>query len=340
MSGRTIIVDPPANHNGLNYLYSIRSYDIYPLKVLYINDIDVTYEGICFKKSKIIKESVQAYPDKIKIFELEGTLQLRKRPVKYFVDKNRYLVIHHPWLNFYHWLTEAIPRLWLVKNVLDSLVLILPEHFKNIEYVQASLKPFRFKEVVYIPSGYNIKIRNAVIPQIKPLCSIYYPYQLLELRNVYIDYARRTEKEVPDFGERVYIIRGNSLRRRILNEKALMEVLMKYEFHSIDATAYSFYKQVLFSENIKFLISNGSGLTNMHFMKANRTVMELQKKITNENDFHDKVLWHLASALKLNYWYFVCTPKNKNADMYTADMKIDLRKFENTLFKMLSSKPI
>jgi capsular polysaccharide biosynthesis protein len=335
MVARTVNVYPPVNLKRVNCLYSKRSYDISPLKVLTINDVDATNNGICFRHFRIIKESVQAYPDKIKIFELEGQLHFRQRPIKYYVDSNRYLLIHHPWLNYYHWLTESIPRIWLVKKILDSLILLLPEHYKNIEFVQESLKAFKFKDIVYIPSGFNMRIGNAVIPQIKPICSSYYPSVLFELRDFFLEYAKSVNIRVPKLGERLYIIRGNSSRRKIVNEYALMEVLKKFDFISVDATSYSFFEQVLFSEKLKYLISNGSGLTNMHFMNDGTTVMELQKRMTNENDFHDKVLWHLASALNLNYWYFVCSPVNRKDDLYIADLKIDINKFEKLLIKML-----
>jgi capsular polysaccharide biosynthesis protein len=335
MGRKIIYVNPPLNIKEYPHLFYKRSYESTPLQVLKINNVTATYNGICFKNFEIIKESVQAYPDKIKIFELEGELQLRSKLIKSYAGKNQYLIIHHPWLNYYHWLTEAIPRIWLVKKILDSLILLLPEHYKNIEFVQDSLKPFKFKDVIYVPSGFNMRIGNAVIPQIKPICSSYYPEVLSELRNFYILFARGLRIQVPELGERVYIIRGNSLRRKIVNENALIEVLKKFDFNSVDATSFSFFEQVLFSEKLKYLISNGSGLTNMHFMNAGTTVMELQKRITNENDFHDKVLWHLASALKLNYWFFVCPPVNKKDDMYTADLKTDINKFENLLTKML-----
>jgi capsular polysaccharide biosynthesis protein len=335
MNERTVNVHPPVNFNKSNCNYSNKAYDLFPLKVLKIHNIDFTHNGIGFRKSGIIKETVHAYPDKIRIFELEGRLQFKQNPVEYYDDKNQYLIIHHPWLNYFHWLTEAIPRIWLVKNILDSLILLLPEYYKNVEYVQDSLKPFKFKKVIYVPSGYNMRIGNAVIPQIKPICSSYYPQVLSALRNHYIEYARNIKIQAPELGDRVYILRGNSSRRKIVNENALIEVLKKYDFKSVDATSYSFFEQVLFSEKLKYLISNGSGLTNMHFMKVGSAVMELQKKITNENDFHDKVLWHLASALNINYWFFVCPPVKKKDDLYIADLKIDINKFEKLLTRML-----
>lgn len=338
MYNKTIYVKPPLNSKRNNCLFYRRSYEIALLKILQIKNITATYDGICFKNSRIIKESVQAYPDKIRIFELESQLQFKNKLIKHYSGNNQYLMIHHPWLNYYHWLTEAIPRIWLVKDILNQVTLLLPDYYKNIKFVQESLKPFKHKKIEYIPNGYNIRIDNAIIPQIKPFCSSYDPDVVNEIRSFYIEYAKKSKTKTPALNNRIYIMRGNNMRRIILNEEDLMRIFEKYDFSSVRAESFSFLEQVLFSENAECLISNGSGLTNMHFMKEGSTVLELQKKITNINDFHDKVLWHLASALNLNYYYFICEPENKHHDMYTANLKIDLKKFEDRIIKMLNHK--
>jgi capsular polysaccharide biosynthesis protein len=330
-----VFVRSPLNVKKKDLVYSNKSYELSKLKVLSINNVDFTHNGIGFKNNKIIRQTVQAYPDKKRIFELEGQIQLRNNPIELYFDNNKYLLVHHPWLNYYHWLTEAIPRIWLVNNILDTLILLLPEYYKNIEFVQDSLKPFKFKKIVYVPSGFNMKIKKAVIPQIKPICSSYYPKVLFELRNLYIEYAKGLNLQIADLGERVYIMRGNSFRRRIVNEIDLIDNLKKHGFRAVDTSSFSFFEQVLFSKKLKYLISNGSGLTNMHFMNPGSTVIELQKRITNENDFHDKVLWHFASALNLNYCFFVSSPVDKNDDIYTANLIINVTKFEKLLNKVL-----
>jgi capsular polysaccharide biosynthesis protein len=337
MIPRVINVALPKNATNKNSFFINRSYEITPLKVLIIRNIDVTHNGICFKNSKIIKESVQAYPDKVKIFELEGQLQFRTKLTKIFNDQTQYLIIHHPWLNYYHWLTEAIPRIWMVKDLLVDLILLLPYYYKNISFVQDSLKPFNFKGVEYIPDGYNVKISNAVLPQIKPFCSFYDPDVLNELRNYYVEYAKRSKLSAPELGERIYIMRGTSLRRKIVNEESLVDILEKFNFKSINTQFYSFFEQVLFSENAKYLISNGSGLTNMQFMKSSSSVLEMQKRITNMNDFHDLVLWYMASGLNLYYYYFLCNPVNRYQDLYFADLTVNLKKFEEMLIRMLDN---
>jgi len=331
-----INVTLPVNFKRSDCLHFRSEYSIFPLKILTLKKITATYDGICFKNSQLIRESVQAYPDKIRIFELGAQLQFANQPFVSYSGEKPYLLIHHPWLNYYHWLTEAIPRIWLVRNHLSELILLLPEYYKSVRFVQESLKPFNIKKTEYIPHGCNIKVSNAVVPQIKPVCSSYDPDVLSAIRSFYIEHAKTKRIKTPVSGERIYIMRGNNPRRRILNEERLMKVLENHNFRSVRAESYSFPEQVLIAENTTYLISNGSGLTNMHFMRQGSSVMELQKRITNMNDFHDKVLWHLSSALNLKYFYFICEPEDKEQDMYTANLKINIKRFEKLIIRMLN----
>ena len=331
----TIHISPPKNVSGYSYLFFKRSYKIFPLKILEARNVTVTSDGICFHNSEIIKESVQAIPDKVRIFELSGNLQLKTSPTIHLQDKKRYLLIFHPWINYYHWLTESVPRLWLARDILNEVVVLLPESYKKLKYVQESILPFNLKNIEYFPDGNNIKVRNAIIPQIKPICSYYHPDVVCNLRRFYVEFAKNICKDVPIKNDRLYILRGNSMRRRIINENEVLEVLDKFNFLSVDATSFAFLDQVVFSDHARFLVSNGSGLTNMHFMRSGTSVMELQKRITNLNDFHDRVLWHLSSVLKINYYYFICDPVNKQEDLYHANLKINTKNLENRIKEFL-----
>jgi hypothetical protein len=75
----------------------------------------------------------------------------------------------------------------------------------------------------------------------------------------------------------------------------------------------------------------------MLFMKENSVVMELHKTITNINDFHDKVLWHLASVLGLQYFHQWCDPIDNGKDMYIANLKVDIRALERNAEKCLKA---
>lgn len=332
---RTIQVTPPKKLNECKYLFTRRFYNIDPLKILESKNVTMTSDGICFQNLEIIKDSVQSYPDKIRIFELSGRLQLKTRPTIHLNNENKYLLIFHPWINYYHWLTESIPRIWLVRDISHNLVLLLPESYKKLRYVQESIIPFKFEKVEYFPDGNNIKLKNALIPQIKPVCSDYYPDVVCDLRKFYVEFSKINSMNTVPKNDKIYIIRGNSPRRRITNENDVIDVLNKFDFCPVDSTSLSLFDQILISDQACFMISNGSGLTNMHFMGSGTSVMELCKRLTNLNDFHDRVLWHLASVLKINYYYFFCDPINRLDDMYYANLKINISKFEKAVRKFI-----
>ena len=73
----------------------------------------------------------------------------------------------------------------------------------------------------------------------------------------------------------------------------------------------------------------------MIFMDGHSAVLELHKQITNMNDFHDKVLWHLASVLSLTYFHQECKPERRGADMYSANLKVNINLLEKNIEKYL-----
>jgi capsular polysaccharide biosynthesis protein len=307
------------------------------LKSMHLKNVLVTNNGICFKDLKIIPGSMQNYPDKIRIFELNGLLQMKFNKLLTFNDKHHYLVIHHPWLNYYHWLTESIPKIWLAKQKISSMILLLPDYYKNFGYIRESLSPFKFKGIDYIPNNCNVILANVTIPQIKPICCYYDPDLLNEIRTFYREFIQRETSIDTNLGEKIYIMRGNSPRRRIVNEEDVMALLENFGFTSINAEQFSFFEQISFSNKIKYLISNGSGLTNIHFMNEQSTVLELYKKKTNINDFHDLAIWYLSSGLGIKYFQQQNNPVDKEMDMFKADLFVDLKLLQKNVYYMLNN---
>jgi capsular polysaccharide biosynthesis protein len=297
--------------------------------------VTVTYNGICFKDSEIIRETVYNLEDKATIFNLSGQIQLMRSRTIELNSNQRYIIIHHPWMNYYHWITESLPKLWLIKERLNALCLVLPIHYQKFPFVIESLQPFVFRKIFYIPSGMNIKVKDAIIPQIKPRCSNYDPVFVRNFRTFYTKIAEKKPNPFFNLGQKIYIPRGNSNRRQIVNEQDVIKLLSNFGFKVVNATKFSFWNQIAFSMSAKYLISNGSGLTNMSFMQENTSVLELYKKITNPNDFHDLVLWYLASALNIKYYQQCCEPVDINSDMYTANLYVNLERLEENVKSML-----
>lgn len=317
-------------------LFYPAKFDLHQTNVLRLQNLDVTNDGLCFQKGKLIKGCVQSYEHKIPIFERSGFIQLRKNQTQELSSNYQHLFIHHPWSsNYYHWFTEAIPRIWKVKSELDSLVLVIPEHLMNLTFVKESISTFKFKEIIQVPGNLNLRVPNAVVPEIKPTCFSYDPHVATEIARHFNQFAdlKKTELSMPI--EFAYIIRGKNSKREIVNEDAVIKKLNEYKITSIDARNYSLIDQVNISKKLKLLISNGSGLTNMIFMDRHSAVLELHKQLTNMNDFHDKVLWHLASVLDLTYFHQECEPERRGADMYSANLKVNISLLEKNVVKCL-----
>lgn len=129
--------------------------------------------------------------------------------------------------------------------------------------------------------------------------------------------------------KKIYISRAKSRGRRIVNEEEVKLILEAYGFEIHHFEDYSFEKQIAIVQNANYLISNhGSGLTNMLFMKPERSVLELRQYGDNSNSCY----FALASALDLHYLYQTCRPEMTGKD----NLIVDCDKLRENIEKMLA----
>jgi capsular polysaccharide biosynthesis protein len=322
-------------------------YALNPLNVKMLNNVFVAYTGYCLDENMVlVKESHHDYPEQLPEYmgEVEAHYQIAAENPELLItldDDNTYLLIHHPWFNYYHWLTEAIPRLWLVKDSIHTMVLILPDFFKSNEWMRSSLAPFTFKDIFYIPTGKELWVKNLCIPQIKPICASYNRMVLKEMRDLYLHHVSEKKEHQINLGDKLYISRQKAAIRKFKNESDVEVVLKKYGFTILCCEDYSFLDQLSIFSNARYLVSiHGAGLTNMLFMKPQARALELHKKITNRNDHHSLIYWYMASALDHDYYHQICLPVNNKANFFKADMIVDIDVLEENLQKMLIPKDV
>lgn len=331
--------------NDLHLFSPYTKYQLEEFKVLYLQEIFITYSGLCVDENGLKAESHHAYPEKY---------QQLLNEVAYYYDKasndpsslitldddNIYLLIHHPWSsNYWHWMTEAILRVWSVKQNTKDLILILPDHFKSIEFMRDSLQSFQFKDIYYIPFNKSLLIRNLCLPQIKPICDSYNAKILQEIREHYLSQARSAGIREINVGDKVYISRKKATRRKVINEDEVVHLLNQYGFVCITTEDYTFDEEIQLFCHVRYLISiHGSGLTNMLFMRPGSSVFEMHKRITNQTDWHSFAFWYLADALGLRYFHQVCEPKNPQSTIFDADYIVDVAQLEENVKCMLDLK--
>jgi capsular polysaccharide biosynthesis protein len=303
-------------------------YELLPQKVKYLHNIFVSNSGFCLNNRGLIKACHHAYPQQQEYYLNEAAkyyYDAEDHPENLVIldDDNIYLSIHHPWFNYYHWVCESLFRLWMVRHKLDDLVLVLPEAYKNADFIMGSLEPFNLKHIYYIPSGKSLMVRNLCLPQIKPLCDSYDARQIKQVSDFYRNHVFKKKQISIKLGDRIYVSRRMAPRRKVVNEHEIEPVLKKYGFAIFSPEQYTFQEQVSIFSQLKFLVGeHGSGLTNLLFMGKGTSLLELHKDKSNELDHPSPLFWYMAQAIGVNYYHQLCDTHG-NEDYFDGDYIVD-----------------
>lgn len=306
--------------------------DIPATKLFQLENINVNPHGIIFRGTKIFVESF-ASPK-----HLDPWLT-PKAKLKFFVKNNLFRHIEKIdsdvfWFtdnwsgNYFHWISDALPRLFAIREKIVNGTLLLPASYQDKENIISSLSPFVFKEVKFVSN--IIRCKTLYIPTHTAPTGNYNEILIRGLRNFYTDFYCKTSSE--SIGDKVYISRSKAQKRKIKNEEECLVVLKEYGFKVVYFEDCSFEQQVKIALNARYLISNhGAGLTNMLFMKSGSSVFELRKKA----DIRNNCFFSLASSLNLKYFYQICDSVDPQEDAHTANLIVDCKLLRKNIKQML-----
>ncbi len=233
-------------------------------------------------------------------------------------------------IGYFHWMFDALPRLFAVKHLLEEYLVILPEAYSKQDYITSSLKVMGVKKIMYIKEGDFFFIKQLYSPSLTAPTGNYNDNLVRMMRDYFIHSL--PQKTTIKFGNKIYISRSKAAGRRISNENAFIDVINKYGFKVVVFEEYTWLEQAAIMLNAEFLISNhGAGLSNMLFMKPGCNVFELRK----EGDYGNNCFFSLASALNLNYYYQTCNSINITNEPHAADLIVDCDKLEKKLNFMM-----
>jgi len=303
-------------------------------RLLEMRDVCVSPEGILFKQGKISIESF-ALPwmwdewrrDKILRFLARNYL-FRKHSK---LDQNALWIVDNWSHGYFHWLADALSRLYAVRDIARNLVLLLPYQYEELEFVHASLKPFELGGLRFMGRNEVALCRRLTVPT-HTAPSGHYNEEIIQgvrdlLVNVY------GEKKGTETDGRIYLSRGQAQRRTIVNESEVLSVLGKFGFRAVYAEDLSFAEQVKVFSRARFLVSNhGAGLTNMLFMSPGSSVLELRHQTDRVNNSY----FTLASALRLNYFYQTCPPDRPDGEPHTANLLVDVTALRKNIELLIS----
>lgn len=171
--------------------------------------------------------------------------------------------------NFYHWLTDAVPRLALIDRLPTDVRVLTPPQ----------LQPFQVQTLEWLglagrfrptPEKHVI-VENYFFSPPTAMTGCTNPYAVRFLRSSFLTHADS------NFGgdAKLYITRSGK-KRGIINEDDVLALLRKHGWESIDPETLSLSQQItLFASARAICGPHGAGLTNIVWCAPDCTVIEL-----------------------------------------------------------------
>jgi capsular polysaccharide biosynthesis protein len=298
-------------------------------QLLRFRDVRVSSEGLLFDRWRLLPESF-AYASELNEWKRRSIARVVARNYLFrrqrVVDSEPFLITDYWSTNYFHWLTDALSRLFLVRDRANKSPLLLPASYESKDHVKATLNAFGITNVDFIRTDEAVECRSLLMPTHAAPSGHYNDDVIRNVRSLLLKAFDRPRNEAT--GGKIYLSRGLAKKRRIANEAGVIDLLTNYGFQIVHPDELSFDEQVQVFSNARYLISNhGAGLTNMLFMPEGSRVLELR----HEDDYIRNWFFILSSALNLNYFYQTCAPQDHNADPHHADLVVDVEKLEENL---------
>lgn len=295
--------------------------------------------GVVFKNGKVISQSIYKSSN-YKIWNNLLSFWNKRIKNKVRVIQGDCLVICHSWYqNYYHWLIEITPRLFLMKDDLSNKKLIIHENISKFHL--EILSKFNFKEIIFINDDELLKCESIsftsfpnfylnqhinISTQPSKIIELNINSKLMKEMKLWFQNKNPLLNESDKIKNNLYISRKKAGYRKILNEMELEKILDNNEFEKVFLEDYSFNEQIMLLNNAKIVISiHGAGLANILFMKSKSHVINLISE-----HHHEFCYMTIADVAGVNYTHINCTGVNLENPAYN-DITVDLNLIENVL---------
>jgi capsular polysaccharide biosynthesis protein len=228
---------------------------------------------------------------------------------------------------YYHWLTESLPRLFLLKDKISNGVLLLPSNHNEKFHVE-SLAIFNIVKVEKLQRDVRYVVPRLITSTQIGTIANYHPQVMSDMVSFLLE---RIDLKL-NLGEKIYVSRSRADKRNAVNANAVEDYLIRRGFVIVHFEDFSFSQQVSIMHNCKVLVGiHGAGLANMIFMRNGGKILELRKFDNGENYFY----FSLSSIAGLDYYYQFCEAKAENVSVQDADIIIDLVSLDKNINCML-----
>ncbi|WAS03890.1 glycosyltransferase family 61 protein [Gloeomargaritales cyanobacterium VI4D9] len=199
-------------------------------------------------------------------------------------------------MNYYHWLTDVLPRIHLLKHghiwsKIDSFLVDEPSPKLAITLDILGINP---SQIIYTYHYFTLASPLVVMPQFP---RAQYRWRIDFLRETFLPHRDTTATKI----EKIYISRSKASRRRVLNEAEILDYLTPLGYVPCWLEDLSFLEQVsLFSQAKRVIGLHGAGLTNIAWCPPGARVLEIFPSESIPSYY-----WVLASQVGVDYYYLL-----------------------------------
>lgn len=197
--------------------------------------------------------------------------------------------------NYYHWLLESLPRLWLMEQA-GFTIKQVDRFLLNEEQYPFHAQTLEVLDIPHVKRMITRKNRvyrceRLFVPSLPAEPMVYPAWALAFLRERFLGAAAPVDLE------RVFISRRQAARRRLVNQFEIEEHLRLAGFKTVTLEQLSFREQVgLFASASVVVAPHGAGLSNLVFAQPSTKVIELVGP-----SFINHCYQKLAGAMRLRY---------------------------------------
>lgn len=263
------------------------------------------------------------YRGRIRIHSIKGILAIQNSWTlkKLHTADRPYVIIHDQWtFNYYHWMTQALPRLLLVKQTNNQFILLLPKNYTKSFHIE-SLRALDVTEWISIETDNTYyQVRNLIYPAHDIQVGDYNEIMIRKLADILKTGLRSTNRR-----SYIFVHRESKKGRRILNEEETLNTFISHGFEIVLFEELSFDEQRQIAHGASVLAGvHGAGLTNMLYMNSG-SVFELTSEVKGEQYY----FYTLSNALDHKYYYQHC--EHTGGTIQEADIIVDIEVLHHNL---------
>ncbi|MDJ0554863.1 MAG: tetratricopeptide repeat protein [Microcoleaceae cyanobacterium MO_207.B10] len=205
---------------------------------------------------------------------------------------------------YFHWMVDILPRIEILKR--NGI------NFEQIDFflINSIQQPFQKEtiRILGIPEDKiiesdrhpHIQAQTLIVPSFSSYLG-WLPGWALEFhRRAFLNQSiSPLFQDINKYPEKIYISRNKAKYRQVINEAAVINLLTKNGFITVELENLSVGEQIGLFANAKVIVSpHGSSLTNIIFCNPETTIIELVSP-----NYIRHYYWVISQQLRLNYYY-------------------------------------